>query len=48
MKLEFLDRLFAHVKERDDVWWTTMSEVTEAYDDTAPDPTPGLVAHSAT
>ena len=48
MKLEFLDRLFAHVKERDDVWWTTMSEVTEAYDDTAPDPTPGLAAHSAT
>ena len=47
MKLEFLDRMFAHVREHDDVWFTAMSEVTEAYDDALPDPTPGLAAGSA-
>jgi peptidoglycan/xylan/chitin deacetylase (PgdA/CDA1 family) len=47
MKLTFLDRLFAHVRDHDDVWVATMSEVTEAYDDALPDPTPGLAAATA-
>ena len=47
MKLTFLDRLFTHVRQHDDVWFATMSEATEAYDDALPDPTPGLAAGSA-
>ena len=48
MKLTFLDRLFAHVRDHDDVWVATMSEVTDAYDDALPDPTPGLAAATVT
>ena len=47
MKLGFLDQLFAHVNERDDVWHATMSEVTAAYDDSLAEPTPPLKASSA-
>jgi hypothetical protein len=47
MKLTFLDRLFAHVRQHDDVWFATMTEATDAYDDALPDPTPGLAAGSA-
>ncbi len=47
MKLTFLERLFSHVNARDDVWHATMSEVTEAYDDSLADPTPPLAARSA-
>jgi peptidoglycan/xylan/chitin deacetylase (PgdA/CDA1 family) len=46
MKLNFLDGLFRHVTEKDDLWLTTMSQAADAYDDSADDPTPGLVAPS--
>ena len=49
MKLTFLDRLFAHVRDHDDVWFLRpWSQVTDAYDDALPDPTPGLAAATAT
>jgi hypothetical protein len=44
MKMAWLERVIQHVYSHDDVWFTTMREATEAYDDDLADPTPGVAA----
>jgi hypothetical protein len=42
LKAAWLERLVQYLYEHSDVWFTTMREATEAYDDELADPTPSL------
>ena len=44
MKVAWLESLFQHTYEKPEVWFTTMREAAEAYDDDLSDPTPSLSA----
>jgi peptidoglycan/xylan/chitin deacetylase (PgdA/CDA1 family) len=44
MKAAWLDKLIGYVTEHDDVWFTTMREVTAAYDDNLVDARPAVLA----
>jgi hypothetical protein len=46
MKMAWLEDLVQYVYGHSDVWFTTMREATEAYDDALADPTPGLAARA--
>lgn len=44
MKMIWLESVIQHCYERPEVWFTSMREATEAFDDDLPDPTPALSA----
>ncbi|AMS42876.1 polysaccharide deacetylase family protein [Aminobacter aminovorans] len=44
MKAAWLEKLVQYVYEHNDVWFATMREVAEAYDDKLPDPTPTVMS----